>query len=198
MPATRAFCGCILAIPGTRELCKAYLRRSPGRTHREISPASDDGLENLSSLCLVGLDVSRNRSNFVLQIGCCLSESLPEVSSCPFPANDSRQEISQKCTGGGLCTMTAVQTVYRKRREVLIDKVGQIISARRRKEMAELLQNEVGIARGSAGVFSAITDWLENVRPSNTVVHTFRKTRDGHDNYDTMTYMMIDVIVRIT
>ena len=58
--------------------------------------------------------------------------------------------------------------------------------------MAELIQNQVGITRGSIGVLSAITNWLENVHPSNTVARAFRKIRGNPDNYDTMMNMVID------
>ena len=64
--------------------------------------------------------------------------------------------------------------------------------------MAELIQNQVGLTRGSAGALNAITNWLGSLRRSSTVAHTFGKTRGKPDNHDTLTYMMIDVIARIT
>ena len=58
--------------------------------------------------------------------------------------------------------------------------------------MAELIQNHADAVSGSAGVQSAVKDWLDGVHLRNVFARLIRWIRGDNDQYNTMMNMVID------
>ena len=58
--------------------------------------------------------------------------------------------------------------------------------------MAEMIQEQVGVGRGSTVVLSAIAEWLDCVHPGKVISRVFRLVRGNPETYNTMMGKVIE------